>query len=489
MNHSPNLNIPFLKEALQEDLKIHPVPPSDSPFTFSSIVTDSRKIKPGCFFVALRGDQFDGHQFIDQAISQGAKGVLCQKRTPIAPQSTAFIFSVEDTLKSYRAIAAAWRGLFSIPVIAVAGSAGKTTTKELLAAILSGKWSNVLKTQGSQNGFIGIPMTLLELQPQHQAAIIEVGIDEIGAMQQHIELVGPQTALLTSIGPEHVVNLRDVPTIAQEEGLALSYVANSGGTVIINLDDPWIAPHQETLKKTSKNSKQVLFSLNPESASTQTPDSNLISGRLSSNGEDLSCQLSPLEHITLPLPLLGRHNALNLLGAVATAVSLGLKPEEIQRGLKNFKGAEGRSEVKHLPRSLTVLCDYYNAQPTSVAAGLELLAQLTQNSPGSPGNWACLGDMLELGPEEEIFHRQLASKIIEYQIQTVLLYGPRMASLADELKVRQYRGSCSHFNNQSELTEALIQGIKPGAFILIKGSRGMKMEEVWKSFEKRQLKA
>ncbi|MEO5969785.1 MAG: Mur ligase family protein, partial [Bdellovibrionia bacterium] len=210
---------------------------------FTGVFTDSRKTEPGSLFVALKGDNYDGHDFIEKAVSNGARGVLCQRGHSITGSKDAYLFYVEDPLRAYRRFAAAWRKEFSIPVIAVAGSAGKTTTKELLAAILQGKWKNILKTQGSQNGFVGIPMTLLEMRTHHEAAIIEVGIDEVGAMEQHMALVSPGYSILTSIGPEHLENLIDVPTVAREEGIALSHVARGEGTVAIYLDDPWIRPH------------------------------------------------------------------------------------------------------------------------------------------------------------------------------------------------------------------------------------------------------
>jgi UDP-N-acetylmuramoyl-tripeptide--D-alanyl-D-alanine ligase len=219
---------------------------------FTSVVTDSRKIHAGCIFLAIKGEVFDGHHFIDQAIEQGAKGIVYQRGSAIKNPRDSYLFPVDDTVEAFRKIAFAWRREFSIPLIAVAGSVGKTTTKEILTSILRGKYSEVLKTVGSQNGFVGIPMTLMDLRTEHQAAVIEVGIDEIGAMKQHMELVGATTAVLTTIGAEHLEKLRDIPTVAQEEGLALSIVAQLGGLVAISLDDPWIKPHAKTIRMGTK---------------------------------------------------------------------------------------------------------------------------------------------------------------------------------------------------------------------------------------------
>lgn len=446
---------------------------------FKTVTTDSRKAGPGSLFVALQGEKLDGHDYIEKAISQGASGILCQKdkwnANAAQNAESPLIFRVDDSLLAYRQLAAAWRSLFHIPVIAVAGSAGKTTTKEFLASILQGKWTNVLKTEKSQNGFIGIPMTLLELRPEHQAAVIEVGIDAIGAMQQHLDLVAPTAAVLTVIGPEHLELLQDVPTVAREEGIAFSHVGRTGGTLSINLDDPWLRPYasDETVK-----GRKIAFTLAKLPGNLEG-----LSGKWSPEGEFLLVEGLGISQTSYPMPLPGKHNATNLLAAICTAMGLGLTPAEMNRGLTNFIPAEGRSHVQVLPGPFTVVCDYYNAQPLSVRSGLELLVQLASSSILTGQKWACLADMLELGKEEERFHRELANIIIHLRIDHLVLYGPRMKFLEDELKLLNYGGTCRHFSSHSELAQDLIQNIKPSDFILIKGSRSMKMEEVWKQLE------
>ena len=471
----PALDSSFVHSVLGSGLNSGPARPA---IPFTVISTDSRKISRGCLFVALAGDRFDGHDFIPQALQQGAAGILCTKgKVPAGAREThpgAVFFEVESTLIAYRALASAWRKLFKIPLVCVAGSVGKTTTKELLSAVLRGRWPDLLKTEGSQNGFVGIPMTLLELRPSHGAAVIEVGIDEVGAMQEHLDLVQPTTSVLTAIGPEHLENLRDIPTVAQEEGFALSRVHAAGGSVAINLDDNWIVLHYESLT----GSNRIGYTLGG-----YVPGPDVLQGRVD-NG-DLVVEGPRMakggDRFKLPLP--GEHNARNLLSAIAVACLLGLSADEMRAGLQTFKGAAGRSELKELPRKTPVVCDYYNAQPASMEAGLRLLEEVASRGPARAVRWACLGDMLEMGPNEEKFHRELAGTITELKIENVLLFGPRMKWLADELKRRGFAGRMGHFETHDALAGELTRNLHPGEAILIKGSRGMKMEEVWKRLE------
>ena len=484
--YQPQLTAEFVAQALQ--LRIANLPE----ITFTSVTTDSRKVGPGCLFVAITGEKWDGNEFVEAAIQAGAAGVLCKRGVVLPVREGLAHFQVDDTLHAYRRLAASWRREFSIPLIAVAGSAGKTTTKELLSSILHGRYSEVLKTQGSQNGFVGIPMTLLELQAKHQAAVIEVGIDEIGAMAQHMTLVAPTAAVLTAIGPEHLEKLQDVPTVAQEEGIALSHVAKNKGLVAIALDDPWIKPHDATLKDGTKIAFTLSSHRGEPQESTEAPPSEILLGQLSPDQKSLTFQGAGLAQTTVALPLLGKHNASNLLAAISIAAGLGLTSEEILKGLTTFKGAEGRSEIRELPGPSTVICDYYNSQPASVRAGLELLHDLSRNPTQNPSGaasqaqrarWACLGDMLELGEQEEAFHREIAPQLVRLKIENVFLFGPRMRFLFDELRNLKFQGRLEHFESLAALGQILVQWTKPGDTLLIKGSRGMKMEEVWKLLE------
>ncbi len=450
-------------------------------FIFTSVTTDSRKVEPGCLFVAIPGDSFDGHAFIPQALQKGASAILCTAGKPEtqavlsnASTTLAAIYAVPDSVEGYRQLGAAWRARFKLPLIAIAGSEGKTTTKEFLAAILAGRYAHVLKTEGSQNGFVGIPMTLLELRPEHGAAVIEVGIDEIGAMAKHLEIVRPTAALLTSIGPEHLEKLKDVATVAREEGKALQFTAASGGTVAISLDDPGIAPHWKNLN--APEGSKLAYSISKENASVP----GVIFGEPSVSMTELQVTAPKWGTEIFPQPLPGRHNASNLLAALAIAYSLGLTADEARAGLATFKGAEGRSQVRELPGLISVICDYYNANPTSIRAGISLFGELSKKNGG--GQHLCLADMLELGPDEERFHRELSRDLAPFGQSGahVYLFGPRMKWLEAELKTTGFAGTVEHFATHMELAARLKGALLPKDTVLLKGSRGMKMEQVWK---------
>lgn len=442
------------------------LPDGNIPEGFADISSDSRKVRAGTLFIALRGERFDGHDYVESAVLAGATGIIVDRHVSneAALEDRVTIYRVSDTLKAYRELAKAWRTRFRIPVVAVAGSVGKTTTKELLSAIASGKFKSVLKTEGSQNGFVGIPMTLLGLRPQHDVAIIEVGIDEPNAMELHIDTVAPTHAIVTAIGPEHMEKLKTIETVASEEIKALELTTRMGGSIALNLDDSFLI---QVESRFSEN-QSLCYSLSqsrPHGLTASYRDDTL---RIDSLGD---CFL-------VPLP--GEHNARNLLGAIAIARLLGLSSEEIKLGLGRFSGADGRSKIMKTAHGTEVICDYYNANPSSVSAAIDLLSD--RRRPNQTARTiACLADMLELGQKEEQFHRELADAIISRSIDAVLLYGDRMRWLADELKRRSYNGQVEHFRSKEDLAKTLKPLLTPEDLVLIKGSRGMKMEEVWNS--------
>jgi len=425
-------------QLIAEVLKL---PNPETQKNITHITTDSRAVTPGSLFIAIKGDSMDGHDFISAAVAKGAVGIISEREVSVPPGST--LFHVSSTLHAIRSLAHAYRLTFSIPFIGVVGSVGKTTTKELLASILSGKYKNVHKTDGSQNGFLGIPLTLLAMKPETDVAVIEIGIDEIGAMEQHLALVEPTHVIVSALGPEHLHQLKTVEIAAEEELKAFDYAVNREKKMAINLADPWVNLWFQ------KNSSKLI----PENYLTY----------LQADHAFLSL---------FPSPLPGTHHEQNLLGAITLGTLLGLSQTEMQQGLLTFKTAYGRTEIHTLPNQITVIADYYNSNPTSLVAALKLLNSKSRNH-------AVLGDMLELGGEEETYHREIAHEIISRKIDSVYLYGPRMRWLLDELQKHHF-SSVSYFETHEQLAAHLKKSLHSGDQVLIKGSRGMKMETIFK---------
>lgn len=429
------------------------------------VSTDSRSVGHGDLFVALKGDAFDGHDFITQAVNKGVVGVICEKYPSDAKQEGIDIFLVENSLESFRLLARHWREVVDPTVVAVAGSVGKTTTKDMLAAILSAKFKNLVWTKGSQNGFVGLPMTLMDIKADTEAAVIEVGIDAPGAMIQHIDVVRPEISLVTAISEEHLEWLKDLETIASEENLILEETAKAGGTSIINLDDPWIKPLMHSIKAHGK----VGFTLGGVAGP------HTVAGKL--QGNTLKVEGLGRESFSIKCPLPGEHNARNLLGAITAALVLGVTPDEIDEGLAGFVSSGGRSQMESLASGGKVLCDFYNANPASMRAAFDVAKNFRANTGAL---WLCLGDMKELGPAEEALHRGLAEDIRDLGANVrVLLFGERMKWLGSELRKIAPAIFVKEFDKIESLAADLRAGFKADDFALIKGSRSMKMEKVW----------
>ena len=457
-----------VRDALRGKAKIV-APKFDENRQLGKVSTDSRSITAGDLFVALRGESFDGHDYIAEAVKKGAAAVLCEKYPADTIQDGIDIFLVEDALASFRLLASQWRELVDPTVIAVAGSVGKTTTKDLLAAILSKKSKNLVWTKGSQNGFIGLAMTLMEIKPETELAVIEVGIDAPGAMIQHIDMVRPEVSLVTAISEEHLEWLLNLETIAREENLILEETSRAGGTSIINLDDPWIAPLMQSIKETGK----IGFTLGGISGP------QVVSGKIT--GNVLEVEGLGRKKFSVDCPLPGEHNARNLLGAIATALVVGVSPGEITEGLLSFVASGGRSQLENLKSGVQVLCDFYNANPASMRAAFKVASEGRHKS-GTI--WLCLADMKELGEAEEALHRALAADIASVPGDVrLMLYGERMKWLSAELATVAPRVKINHFLSQDLMAAGVKAGLKPEDFIVIKGSRSMRMEKVWESLK------
>lgn len=415
--------------------------------TALGITTDTRTLQPGELFVALRGDRFDGHEFVSAAIEGGAIAAVVDDQFPA--QSTKLpLVQVQDTLAAYQTIAQWWRSQFTIPVIAVTGSVGKTTTKEMIAAVLS-PHGQVLKSQANYNNEIGVPKTLLELDSTHQFAVVEMGMRAGGEIQLLTQIARPTLAVITNVGTAHIGRLGSEAAIAEAKCELLGELIPTG-VAILNHDNPLL------LKTAAQvwQGKTVTFGL----------EGGEVCGTLV-NPETLS-----LDGIELPLPLPGRHNALNYLAALAVARVLHLDWSALAAGLPLVLPG-GRARRYELPGDVVILDETYNAGLESMLAALHLLAQ-------TPGNRriAVLGTMKELGERSQEFHQRVGAEVRQLGLDGLLI-------LADEAEAQAMAlgaGSLAaeQFTSHGALAERLKTLVASGDRLLFKASRAVGLERV-----------
>ncbi len=410
----------------------------------TGITTDTRKIFPGEIFVALRGANFDGHGFGEQAVSQGAILVIVDHLLPAKiPQLV-----VPDTLVAYQKIAQWWRQQFNIPVIGVTGSFGKTTTKELIAAILS-HHGRVLKTQFNYNNEIGVPKTLLELEPEHKFAVIEMGMRGAGEIALLTKIAQPTVGLITIAGSAHVGRLGSLEAIAAAKCELLEFMPPSG-TAILNYDS------------------SRLNECAPQIWSGKTITYGLTGGDF--QGELVGENTLLVRGKSLPLPLPGRHNAVNFLGSIAVADSLGLDWSFLSQGLAVQLPA-GRAQRYQLANDILFLDETYNAGLESMAAALQLLA----STPGQR-RIAVLGTMKELGEKSLEFHLQVGQMTKELHLDGVFVLVDDGEAEAIAQGAAPLKAEC--FSTHIDLTQRLQNLIQPGDTLLFKASRSVKLDLV-----------
>jgi len=424
---------------------------------FQGISTDSRTVQPGDLFIPLRGDNYDGHDYLTQAIQRGAASCLSEEMIGglLVP-----VVKVSDTLKALGDLAAAVRRQFAGPVIGITGTSGKTTCKEMLASILEINGPG-LKSAGNFNNLIGVPRTLFELKSEHSWAVVEMGMSARGEIARLAEIAMPNIGLITNVGAGHLENFEEISGVARAKG-ELFIGLPTGGVALINADDPEVC-----LLPVANGVRKVLFGISSDAAIR----ADKVMAQNGSVGFDLAID-GAVQRVVLPLP--GRHNVSNALAAAAAATVLGVKLKDIANGLQTFKPCPGRMELLELPGDIVVLEDSYNANPLSVHAALDALHDL-----GSAGRRiAVLADMLELGPTGPELHHQIGAIAAE-RTDWLFTYG----ALAEEIARGALDAGLSTdkvfvANSHDELAARLLEVLQAGDRILIKGSRGMRMEKI-----------
>ena len=421
---------------------------------FAGVSIDSRTIEQRQIFIALRGERFDGHAFLAGAQDRGAAGALVEKAADSAlPQVV-----VRDTQAALTALAGAWRMKSAALVLGVGGSNGKTTTKELLATIL-GCAGPTLATRGNLNNHIGVPLTLLRLEPAHRYAVIEMGANHPGEIAALAALARPSIALVTNAGDEHLEGFGDLAGVARAEG-ELYAALGAAGTAVINADDPF-ADLWQTM---ARGARVVRFGIDaPADVRAQA-----IQGRIESGAFATTFLLAiDGSQARVRLGLAGRHNVSNALGAAAAAHAAGVGLFDIVAGLERTRPVAGRLQLKPGPRGSWLIDDSYNANPSSVRAGIDVLCAL----PGE--HWLVLGEMAELGEEAAASHAGIGDYARRAGITRMFAMGAAARYAVDAFGAR-----ASWYEDAARLADELAASLEPGVTTLVKGSRVNRLERV-----------
>lgn len=428
---------------------------------YGAVCTDTRHLVPGCLFVALTGARFDGHDFLDAAAAGGAAGVIVRQgrgETVRAPGLA--VFEVEDPLAALGALARFHRARFSIPVGAVTGSNGKTSTKEMVAAILETRGA-ALKTQGNFNNEIGVPLTLFELGPAHVAAVIEMGMNHAGEIDRIARMARPTAGLITTVQPAHLETLGSLEAIARAKG-ELFRALEPTMTAVVNIDEPLIVAQAE-----SAGARTLTFGVDPSA------EVRLVRAEpLGLSGQRIELLHQGRRH-ELTFRLLGAHQAHNAAGAFALALALGYTPDEAIAGLASASASERRQSVRRAAGGFEVLDDCYNANPGSMKAALATLQGLASGRRA----FVVLGDMLELGETSEAAHRALGEHAAQVAVGAAF-FGERARESHRAAESAGLGGRAAHFLDPAALVEWLRPQLGSQDLVLVKGSRGMRLERV-----------
>ncbi len=424
----------------------------------ANLSIDSRTLQPRDIYLALKGETHDGHAFVDAAFERhAAAAILDADFFASAADSVKQrnVFVVKDTLLALQELSKFYRQRFQIPFIALTGTNGKTTTKEMIAAVL-GQSGSVCKTQGNFNNHIGLPLTLLELQRKHDFAVIEMGTNHFGEISRLCQIAEPDLGLITNVGHGHTEYLLDLQGVAKAKMELFDYL-QPGKLVLLNLDDPELARRADAVNR------KVSYSL--------TMKADITGERLS-----LDAAGHPglrVDGIDIRLNLVGWHNVQNAVAAIATGIQFGIAVSSMKEALENIELPSKRMQISKVA-GVTILNDCYNANPESTKAALQTMAEI----PVSGRKIVVLGDMLELGPSGGEIHTEIGNAVAQHGADALLGFGPltRLAVSAFASRAKTRPGH--NFDDKNKLVEALNELVEPGDIVLVKGSRGMKMEEI-----------
>lgn len=436
----------------------------DENLQISAVVTDSRKLCPNSLFVALRGERFDGHNFAQQALKGGA--VCCVVDRDFNCEGLNAYIAVDNTQKALEEMAAFYRRQMSIPVVAITGSVGKTSTKDMVYCVLKRQY-NALRTEGNFNNAIGLPLTVFNLKKEHEIAVLEMGMSSFGEISLLTHIAAPETALITNIGFSHIEHLGSQENILKAK-LEILEGLSADGTVILNGDDPFLWGLEGTLPY-----ETIFYGIENKNCDISAFDIKKYSTKsefsVSVDGETF--------HIVLNAA--GTHHIYNALAGILTGLKYNIPMPEIIAGIADFVPGGMRQKIEPT-KSYVLIRDCYNASPTSMKSGLEVLAVTKpKNEDGPYRRVAILGDMLELGSYAESSHRAVGALAADFGVDCLIAVGENAKFVAEGAIEN---GFCSSeiyvFYNNITAKEHINEILKPNDVILLKGSRGMRLEEL-----------
>ena len=423
-----------------------------------NVTIDSRNIKKNSLFIAIKGDRFDGHYFVKEAVNNGASAVVINKKYLSRYDKVDVpLITVKNTKLALGSIAKIWRSKLNTRIIGITGSTGKTTVKDMLAELLSEKFS-VNKTIANNNNDIGVPLTILNTNNYHQVLVAELGTNHFGEIPYTANILSPDYALITNIGNSHLEFLKSKNGVWKEKSFLFDEAIRNNGKIFLNYDDPIVK------EKHSRKGEKISFGFSGKVD---------VKGKIKSYTDDGKPQVeikNKSKEYVITSPLYGKQNAANYLASVAIALELGLNFKEISQASKRIKAAKGRLNVQQYKKFI-LIDDTYNANPESMKSAIDLVGKIKIYK----RKILLLGDMLELGTKSKKLHQSLKKEIIKNNIDEVYTIGLAMKNLHNELKLEKIISK--HFNNRNSLTKLIKKMNLEGAVILVKGSRGMKMEE------------
>ena len=431
---------------------------TDTGIAFDAVTTDSRNVPTGSLFIALQGDRFDGHAFITNALEAGAAGCLVSReRDNYLPGK--FYVKVRNTERALMDLAKYYRQRFPIPFVAVTGSVGKTTAKDMIAAVLSARY-RVHKTEGNFNNNIGVPLTLLKLNAQHQVCVVEMGMDHAGEIDTLAQLVEPDIAVITNIGDAHIENLGSREAIFHAKCEVLPHL-KPNGAVVLNGDDPMLITLRDKIPQTA-----LLVG--------KGEGLDYVARDIETDGSThISCLVhTPRCQFEADIPALGEHMIYPTLIAAAVAERLGMGPDEITRGIGAFLPTKMRMNIIRCPGDIVILNDCYNANPQSMRAAAAVLGSASHRR-----KVAVLGDMKELGPNSASFHRMVGGYFAEAGTDRLIAIGDLARYIAEGARDAGMEQAV-YYPTLMEAKESLLREIRAGVTILVKASRSMAFENV-----------